>query len=350
MATDIDASEAHAKRGWMLLQLHRHQDAACLFRDALAADPDNDDAHHGLAACLARLEKFKPALQEMEAAIRLEPNIAHYHAYRAILQYNTKQPRRARASLKTALELDPSDPYGWRCAAHIAQAEGKLREAEQHVRKAMELEPNSVEDFNLLAPMMSGKRDFQASREMLEEALRLEPDNPETHTQMGWLLLPTDHARAEDHFFSALRRDPHLEEARLGMLEAFKARNWLYQAQIRLDFQFRRFVHKCNVVIFLLSFATVLVLMVTLLPDAWARKSVGMLVASAMLVVALLATLTCWAVLVRPFGQVLTLLDRRARLALTFKEKFNAYLFCIFVGGLVLFITYGIVELLFLRP
>ena len=55
-----------------------------------------------------------------------------------------------------------------------------------------------------------------------------------THATNGWLELHRiDQMRALEHFRCAMRADPLLEHARVGMQEALKARYWVYRLYIR---------------------------------------------------------------------------------------------------------------------
>jgi hypothetical protein len=60
--------------------------------------------------------------------------------------------------------------------------------------------------------------------------LELDPENPYTHSNTGWAVLRRgDHKQALEHFREALRRDPMNDHAKAGLVEALKARYWLYR-------------------------------------------------------------------------------------------------------------------------
>jgi tetratricopeptide (TPR) repeat protein len=66
--------------------------------------------------------------------------------------------------------------------------------------------------------------------EALETALAEDPEDSHTHANKGWALLHAGQPKqALEHFKEALRIDPENEWARAGIVEALKARNFLYR-------------------------------------------------------------------------------------------------------------------------
>ena len=62
------------------------------------------------------------------------------------------------------------------------------------------------------------------------QALARRPDDPLTHANQGWALLHAGQPRqALEHFREALRLNPDLDWAKAGIVEALKARNFLYR-------------------------------------------------------------------------------------------------------------------------
>lgn len=64
----------------------------------------------------------------------------------------------------------------------------------------------------------------------MTETLARGPENALSHTVQGWNYLESNRPReALESFRTALRLDPDLDYAKRGMVEALKARNWLYR-------------------------------------------------------------------------------------------------------------------------
>ncbi|HYG33543.1 MAG TPA: tetratricopeptide repeat protein, partial [Clostridia bacterium] len=68
----------------------------------------------------------------------------------------------------------------------------------------------------------------------IDAALARNPENSITHANQGWALLEQgDPKKALEHFREALRLDPESEWARQGIIEALKARHFLYAWMLR---------------------------------------------------------------------------------------------------------------------
>ncbi len=60
------------------------------------------------------------------------------------------------------------------------------------------------------------------------------PNNPNTHANLGWALLHKgEHEKAMIHFREALRLDPELQWAQQGIVEALKARHFIYRVMLK---------------------------------------------------------------------------------------------------------------------
>lgn len=344
MPPEPNPSEQLTQRGEMLLERHRPQEAEDFFRQALAANPDNDDAHFGLARCLAQ-DSRRPhkALEEIELALALEPNWPGYHAFRGIILTGMGRTKEARQSVASALELDPDNAYSWYCTALIERAEEKWEAMEQAARKALELDPDESDYTNLLAESLTKQHRREEAGDMLRDALRSEPENADTHAQLGWNLLPQDRAKAEEHFYEALRLNPHSDPARKGMLEAFKGRNWFYRSHQKIEHGVRTLLHNRlfwkSSVLSLLGLILLFVILILIFPAQKFTFAVALGIILGLFVVGLILT-KCWLFVSSYVGCGLILLDQRARLALTFEELFEAVVTIILGAVATAFLIY----------
>src|SRR4029077_17572349 len=65
----------------------------------------------------------------------------------------------------------------------------------------------------------------------IQAALEEDPEDAFSHTNQGWICLNRgERAQAIEHFREALRLDPTIESARLGLLEALRTKYLLYRA------------------------------------------------------------------------------------------------------------------------
>jgi hypothetical protein len=131
-----------------------------------------------------------------------------------------------------------------------------------------------------------------------------------------------DHKKANQHFLEALRLNPTSENARMGLIESFRARSWPYRLQLRFAHFMNQFTEGRQSAIMIGGFIGYRVLSSYLKTVApfWANVVIG-----AWLVFAL------WSHLARGFSTFFVTLDRFARQALRPREFWEG----IVVGGLI---------------
>src|SRR5262249_16847114 len=101
----------------------------------------------------------------------------------------------------------------------------------------LEIEAEHLTCANLRAMALNrlGRED-EAGR-ALEDALAQDPENALTHANRGWTALQRGEAqKALEHFRESLRLDPTNDWARSGMVEALKARYFVYRLMLKYHF------------------------------------------------------------------------------------------------------------------
>jgi tetratricopeptide (TPR) repeat protein len=222
------------QRGFVLMQQGRYDLADREFRQELASDPDNAQAHGFLALCLHEQGKHDDAIHEASEAVRLEPDDSFSHYVRGLAFFGKKQYREARASAEEAIRLEPYDPNPLSLLSNVAIARGKWSEALDAAERGLAIDPTHAACTNLraLALVQLGRKSEAAAT--LGSALADDPENALTHANQGWTYLHHgDHAKALEHFREALRLDPEMEWARIGIIEALKARHLFYRLMLR---------------------------------------------------------------------------------------------------------------------
>jgi tetratricopeptide (TPR) repeat protein len=105
----------------------------------------------------------------------------------------------------------------------LAAAEAGLEQDAEHVGCA---------NLRAMALVKLGRR-AEAGR-TIDATLAKNPDNSVTHANQGWTHLEANNPqKALEHFREALRLDPENEWARQGIVEALKARNFIYALMLR---------------------------------------------------------------------------------------------------------------------
>ncbi|MCE9606106.1 MAG: tetratricopeptide repeat protein [Planctomycetia bacterium] len=225
---------ARLLRGMHLLNLGRTAEAEREFRAALAEDAGDPQAHALLARCLLERKEYDEATREAETAVGLAPDAADVHFALAQVWRERQYPDRAARSADEAIRLDPenADYYAFRALLYfeagrwneaLTAAETGLRCNSEHV---------ACNNFRAMALVKLGRR--SEAGQTIDAALARDPEDAFSHANKGWALLEARKPQeAMLHFREALRLDPTMEYARVGIVEALKARNPIYALFLR---------------------------------------------------------------------------------------------------------------------
>ena len=223
----------HLQRALMLLEQSRYDMAEDELRKLLASDPDDAMAHAVLALTLARSKKYADAVAEAENAIHLAPDqpFVHYAHSVALSERNDKS--QAVKAVETAIGMDP---YNVNFFAQLAQLKFGMREwqaAQEAAEAGLDLDPEDVACTNLRAMALVKLGKSIEAGDALGTALKRAPEDAFSHANMGWSFLEQNKPeQAMEHFREALRLDPEMEWARAGIVEAMKARYFLYRLML----------------------------------------------------------------------------------------------------------------------
>lgn len=207
--------------------------AQMALRRALTEDPENSLAHALLSLCLAQLERAAEAVHEAREAIRTAPDASLGHYALGVALLARGELADARRALGEALRIAPRDAKSWAVMGSVELADRRWAAALEAADRALAIDPEHLGAANVRATALGQLgRDGEADRE-LARALGHDPENATTHVTAGWRWLAQGQpAKAGEHFLEALRLEPDHEGARLGILEALKARNRFYRAML----------------------------------------------------------------------------------------------------------------------
>lgn len=221
---------AHLERARLLLAQSRYDLAEKELRRQLGEQPGDPEAHALLALCLVNDKRYAEATEEAKAAVALGPDIGYTYYVLADVFYRRNHYPEAEQTVAAAIELDPGDADFRALLAAIRFEQRSWAGALAAAEAGLQLDPEHISCNNLraMALVKLGRRNEAGIT--LEGALARDPDNAATHANQGWTLLEKgDTLKALEHFREALRLDPTSEWARLGVLEALKARYPLYR-------------------------------------------------------------------------------------------------------------------------
>jgi tetratricopeptide (TPR) repeat protein len=325
------SAQACFERGQLLRRQQRHEDAARMFQQALQSDPNHAPSYAMLALCWMREEgKRAQTVEAARRAVALEPENSFMRGVLALAIANSAKDgqdsvlQQARLTATEAVQLDPDDDFAHTVEAQIYLRLRKYPEAEASARRALALDTeNTVATEVLSAALLLQHKDAD-NEHLVRYQLENNPEDDSSHTSAGWrALMQGNHREANKHFLEALRLNAVNEGARLGLVESYRARSWVYGGYLRFAHAMNRFSEGAQNAIMIGGFIAYKVLHSAL-------KGISPFLASTL--VAVWLTLALWSHLARGFGSFFMLFDGFARRALKSLEKWEG----IAVGGATL--------------
>jgi tetratricopeptide (TPR) repeat protein len=222
-------NDAHFQRGSLLYHQGRYADAIGELQLQLASG-ENFLTHSLLALCYAQNERFTEATEHAQRAIHLAPDESFgFYALAQVLLHRNRFDE-ARPAIEEAIRLDPFDADYLTVLGGIELKQSRWKAALEAADQGLALDPEHQVLINLRAQSLVKLGDRAAAAATIGQALARRPDDPYTHANQGWTLLHEGQPhKALEHFREALRLNPELEWAQIGIVEALKARNPIYR-------------------------------------------------------------------------------------------------------------------------
>ncbi len=230
----MNEHEARQQRIWLLLRQGRTDRAEEELRLYLADHPDSDWAHAYLALCLSYLDRHQDAHQEATAAVGLAPDNAFAHYVHSVVLAQGNCLPEAEAAIREAIGLNQSTAMFFAQLAKVHLRRQRWQDALTAAEQGLQIDASDDDCANLqsIALIRLGRR--TEATDSLRGALERDPDDAWTHANLGWSLIENGrYNEAMPHFREALRLDPNLEHARLGIITALKAQHFLYRPLLR---------------------------------------------------------------------------------------------------------------------
>ncbi len=199
----LQAALAHHRSG-------RAADAQVLYREVLAAEPNNPDAHHLMGLLALGRHDVLTARTHFERAAALRPTVAEYrsnfgHALRLLGEWN-----RAEDELRRCTVVGPSYADGWINLGLVLLDLGRVEEAVGVLETAVERAPRSaLAHLNLGGALLRAGRPAMAIASA-EAAIALAPDLAAAHRNLGVAAHQAGQFEvAKQAYVQALRLGPH---------------------------------------------------------------------------------------------------------------------------------------------
>lgn len=222
--------DANWQRAMLLYQQRRYEQAIGELQLQLGQDSADFLTHGLLALCYNALENFDAATDHAQQAIHGGPDQAFgYYALARVMTDRHRLPE-ALAAIQEAIRIEPHNAHYFAVLASIHMQQYQWKEAFAAANQGLQLDPEDSDCINLRAQAQVKLGDRAGASATIDKALQRRPDDAYAHANQGWALLEAGQPKqAMEHFREALRLRPDLDWARVGIVEALKARNIVYR-------------------------------------------------------------------------------------------------------------------------
>ncbi|MFY0252722.1 tetratricopeptide repeat protein [Chitinophaga sp. 30R24] len=225
------------QRARILIHQGRYEDAFTALRQHLSQYAHDTDALFLLAICYLETNSIEEASEVVANTIGLAPYDDRFLYLQSKIFFLRKQYNDAINAIAGAVAINPqqSDYFGtW---AQILLFKKDYAGALQKTEEGLAINPEDEFCLNLRSNALFNLGKKEAAFSHLHEALEHNPENAYTHANLGWKWLETgEHRKALEHFREALKLDPNNDWARNGMVQAMKAKYWLYRQFLNYAF------------------------------------------------------------------------------------------------------------------
>ncbi len=132
---------AHIRRGTLLEQAGKTQEAIAEHEKALEVDPRHVQAHINLISLYGRLRQFEKAEEHYRAAVGLDPDRADAHYNYGVLLFEQGKYREADQAFRKAVEINPFYAEAHNNLGSLLEQQGRLVEALEQYRQAVQNQP-----------------------------------------------------------------------------------------------------------------------------------------------------------------------------------------------------------------
>jgi tetratricopeptide (TPR) repeat protein len=199
------------------LRQHQHgllDQAARLYQDILAVQPDHAEALHLLGVVVLQQGDAARAVALIDRAIAQKPGAAAFHANLGEVHRALGRLDQAITCYRTALRLQPSYAEAANNLGLALLQQGETAAAVSHFQSAVRLRPDFALAWNNLGNALRLQGDTAGALAHFHQAVQLDPALAEAHSNLGQLLMERRHLHeALVHCRHAVRCRPQLAEA-----------------------------------------------------------------------------------------------------------------------------------------
>lgn len=224
-------------RARLLVNYGRYADAQIEIHQYLTVEPNDGEAHTLLAIVFLNLKKTDDAKNAIETAISIAPHEAYNFYIYSKVWYQLENILEAEQKISEAISINPFNAEFFSWLAQIQLHKKDYTDALASANEGLAIEADNINCLNIRAIALTKLNKKQEAFATMQDALTGDPENSMTHANTGWSMLEhSDQKAALNHFTEALRLDPNNEWAKSGMVEALKARYFIYRMFLRYMF------------------------------------------------------------------------------------------------------------------
>ncbi len=120
-----------------------------LYRDAVAALPDNEKLNYKLSVALDQIGDTAAEREALQKAVQIDPTMAIAHSQLGHLAFSGGDFATAEEQLREAVRAAPEYTDAWISLAATLATESRYPEAEQAVQRALEIDPHNANALEL---------------------------------------------------------------------------------------------------------------------------------------------------------------------------------------------------------
>lgn len=252
MTEEILVMDDHLYRAHLLIEQGRYKDAEIELGQKLSQSPNDPTIFALLSICKHEQGANQEAKDLIEKAISLAPDQPNYIYLNGKYHLEDGKYDIAEELFKNAILLEANDPDYYMALAAVKIRRRLWQEALDCANIGLNINPSHVGCLNIRSQALVKLDNKEAAYNTIQEALYYDPENSFTHSNVGWGLLEQgDHKKGLEHFKTALKLDPNNEWAKAGLVEALKAKYWIYRMFLRYAFWISNLQSKAQWIILL---------------------------------------------------------------------------------------------------
>ncbi|MEN6411717.1 MAG: tetratricopeptide repeat protein [Veillonellales bacterium] len=232
LAENPNDVESYNYLGAVQYGMHLFEKAESSLRHALKLNPENPDALCNLGALLISTHRLEEAKNCLESVIRMRPGFSEAYSNLGLIQMHEGLLAEAELSFRCAIERKPNSPEIYNNLGLVQTKRLLLAEAELSFHRAIELNPKFPDAYNNLGIVLKGMRRLEEAARYTYRAIKLNPNFAEAYNSLGTVLTDINcYEAAEACFYHAIRIQPDYLEPYHNLGVLFTTINRLSQAE-----------------------------------------------------------------------------------------------------------------------